>query len=122
VQEALVDVLDVAVLCETVVNVRARRVAFTHKDVIEEHALATERHRMPDNGAVSDDTNGDGGRHGSDYIEATVEGSSGDELTLSRPRNRPLFCVSPSKFSGTAVAFREAWCSKEMAGALNRAR
>ena len=63
-QEALLDVFDVAVLGDTVVNIRARRLAFTHEQIVEEHLVPAQDYRLADNGAVSDNANGDGGWHG----------------------------------------------------------
>ena len=57
-QETLANVLDVPVLRQTGVNVRARRFTFAQQDIVEEHAVATQRYCRVNDGAVSNDLNG----------------------------------------------------------------
>jgi hypothetical protein len=50
-------------LAQTGMYVGAGRLTLAQEHVIHEHAIATEYHGMGHNGAISEDTNGNGGRH-----------------------------------------------------------
>jgi hypothetical protein len=83
VEQTVLDVLEIAMLAQTGMYVGAGRLTLAQEHVIHEHATATEYHGMGHNGAISEDTNGIGGRHDGALLWLRGEDCSVPRLSLN---------------------------------------